>query len=185
MGKVHIFTHACRFALIMSLPTYQLQSRQILSKTPNFPKTACLQLRLRSNVGLFLFRGVRGGSEVDEAPTEKDTGSSDRYRDFPLQEANDNLAELLGKDTDEDEVSLDDVIWRDPHNETDSIPISRRASNYSEASTSDSAPSEAGANDPDFTNLTDIDTIKQNVGKRKSARWGKLVSGRRPGRTDN
>jgi hypothetical protein len=158
-------------SLIMSSPTFTLKSQNFFSLTPNFVRTNDLDKPLRPRICL---PSLRGGEDA-EAPSENEQVSSARFQEFPLPVVNDNLAELLGKDTEEDDPSLDDVIqnWRTgqgPENSTDSLLISPRESNFSEVSESrpESSEVESGS---DVSNITDVEKIKHNVGNRKSARF--------------
>ena len=116
---------------------------------------------------------LRGGNS--ESGNESEPGSSERFKDYPLQVAHDNLAELLGQDTEEGEPVLDDVImkWADkPVNETESTPLSFEEKSFSNSSDSEAPSSDSQVDEvlPVIYNNTDPEKIRQDVAKRKSAR---------------
>ena len=162
------------YIVSMMSPSSQLQHQKSVGRH----SVPIISLNVRCSI-LNRVMLLRGGSS--ESHNESEPGSSERFQDYPLPVANDNLEELLGKETEEEDPLLDDVIthWADePANETESSPLSDRTATSSNASDSqalevserDSFEETAEESLPVPSNHTSIENIRQNVAKRKSAR---------------
>ncbi len=118
-----------------------------------------------------IFMRLRGGADEKES---SDTGISRRFEDFPLEAPADNLAELLDKDTEEEEPEIDNVITefgREPENITQPIPVRSRRDDISDSSEIEQPTSSVAEESfMDASNQTAVDEIRNNVAKRKSAR---------------